>query len=306
MRLIKYIVLHCTATPHNTSIDSIMNYWRTVLGWKNPGYHYMIKADGEIVNTFPIELISNGVAGYNANSIHISYIGGIDAKGMAVDNRTPQQIASQIRLLKELKAKFPDAEIKGHRDFPNVKKECPCFDVKTWLRTITLLTALCVSLAACKVSQNRQLNRSGSILSETSTATTEQMAETVEETEARQQSNRSESSGTTIYNFNGKLNADGSIEGSAGRINTTSQKSINTNSQVRTKEQTKIITRTLLIRAKNIKAYTITQTVIRTVTKTFIPWWVWLAGVAAIAVSLFFNPSRLFVKLKNLIKWQKN
>ncbi|WP_410221934.1 N-acetylmuramoyl-L-alanine amidase [Pedobacter sp.] len=306
MRLIKYIVLHCTATPHNTSIDSIMNYWRTVLGWKNPGYHYMIKADGEIVNTFPIEQVSNGVAGYNANSIHISYIGGIDEKGKAVDNRTPQQIVAQIRLLKELKAKFPAAEIKGHRDFPNVKKECPCFDVKTWLRTISLLIALCVSLTACKVSQNRQLNKSSSITSEMSTATTDHMAETVRETEARHTSNRSELNGATIYNFNGKVNADGSIEGSASQINTSSQKNASTSSQIKTKVQIRTITKTLLVRAIIKETHIITQTVVKTVTKTFIPWWVWLAGLAAVAVSLFFDPTRLFVKLKNLIKWQKN
>ena len=136
MRSIKYLVLHCTATPQNTTIDSIKNYWKTVLGWKNPGYHYMIKANGEIVNTFPLEQIANGVAGYNTPSIHISYIGGVDAKNNPIDNRTDAQKASQIKLLKQLKQQFPNAEIKGHRDFPNVKKACPSFDVKTWLKQI--------------------------------------------------------------------------------------------------------------------------------------------------------------------------
>lgn len=136
MRTIKYIVLHCTATPQNTTIESIKKYWKNNLGWKNPGYHFMIKADGEIINTLPIEQISNGVAGYNTPSINISYLGGIDINGKPVDNRTEAQKASQIKLLKELKKKFPNAEIKGHRDFPNVKKACPSFDVKAWLKQI--------------------------------------------------------------------------------------------------------------------------------------------------------------------------
>lgn len=136
MRAIKYIVLHCTATPQNTTIQSILNYWRTVLGWKNPGYHFIIKATGEIVNLLPIEQIANGVAGFNSNSIHISYIGGVDAKGRAVDNRTGAQRAAQISLLLQFKKQFPGAIIKGHRDFPNVKKECPSFDVATWLKLI--------------------------------------------------------------------------------------------------------------------------------------------------------------------------
>lgn len=138
MRNIQYIVLHCTATPQNTTIDSIKNYWRTVLKWKNPGYHYIIKGDGTIVNTLPIYQVANGVAGYNSVSIHIAYIGGVDAKNNPLDNRTEAQIKSQIQLLNQLKKQFQKAEIKGHRDFPNVKKACPSFDVKTWLKEINL------------------------------------------------------------------------------------------------------------------------------------------------------------------------
>ena len=35
-----------------------------------------------------------------------------------------------LGLLKDLKARYPDAIIQGHRDFPNVKKSCPRFDAK--------------------------------------------------------------------------------------------------------------------------------------------------------------------------------
>jgi len=136
MRVIKYIVLHCTATPQNTTIQSILNYWKNELKWRNPGYHFIIKASGEIVNLLPVEQISNGVAGFNSNSIHISYIGGVDAKGRGLDNRTPAQIDAQIKLIKQFKSQFPNAIIKGHRDFPNVKKECPSFDVATWLKKV--------------------------------------------------------------------------------------------------------------------------------------------------------------------------
>ncbi len=138
MRAIKYIVLHCTATSANTSIQSIQNYWRTVLGWKNPGYHYIIKPSGEVVSLLPIDQVANGVAGYNTNSIHISYLGGVDAKGRATDNRTAAQRAAQLRLIKQLKTQFPSAVVKGHRDFPNVKKECPSFEVKDWLKEVGL------------------------------------------------------------------------------------------------------------------------------------------------------------------------
>jgi N-acetylmuramoyl-L-alanine amidase len=142
MRKITHIVLHCTATPQNTTVESIQRYWRTPKpkgnGWKSPGYHHIIKADGTIVDLLPIEQVSNGVAGNNSNSINISYIGGVDKKGKALDNRTDAQKAAQIALLKKYKAMFPGVVICGHRDFPKVRKSCPSFDVATWLKTVTL------------------------------------------------------------------------------------------------------------------------------------------------------------------------
>jgi len=138
MREIKFLVLHCTAGPQSQSIKSIQDYWKNELGWKSPGYHYIIQPNGIAVSLQPIEKPSNGVAGYNSNSIHISYIGGVDGKGNPVDNRTPEQIKTQIFLLSKFKKMFPQAEIKGHRDFPGVKKACPSFDVKAWLKSVKL------------------------------------------------------------------------------------------------------------------------------------------------------------------------
>lgn len=138
MREINFIVLHCTATPQNTTVESIKKHWKEVLKWNTVGYHYLIKPDGEAVNLLPIEAISNGVAGHNKYSIHISYIGGVDANNKAIDNRTIAQKATQIRLLLELRKLFPNAVIQGHRDFEGVKKECPSFDVAKWLKQIGL------------------------------------------------------------------------------------------------------------------------------------------------------------------------
>lgn len=138
MRQIKYLVLHCTAGPQHQTTDAIKAYWVNVLGWKNPGYHFLINADGTIEQLLPIDQVSNGVAGFNSNSIHISYKGGVDAKGNAIDNRTPAQISAQIQLLKKFKKQFPSAEIKGHNEFPGVTKACPSFSVKKWLKTVDI------------------------------------------------------------------------------------------------------------------------------------------------------------------------
>lgn len=145
MRIIKYLVVHCTATPLTATIASIRSHWEKVLKWKNPGYHYIIKPDGEVVSINSEENISNGVAGHNRYSIHVSYIGGVDDKGKPADNRTDQQKEALYNLLLKLADKYPDATTLGHRDLsPDINKNgviepfewikgCPCFDVAEWL-----------------------------------------------------------------------------------------------------------------------------------------------------------------------------
>lgn len=138
MRTIKYIVLHCSATSQNATIDGIQRYWRNVMGWKSPGYHWIIDKQGNTHQLANDEAVTNGVKGYNQESIHISYIGGVDAENRPMDNRTPAQVMAMFTLIYNYKKKFPNAEILGHRDFPNVKKACPSFDVKTWVKATGL------------------------------------------------------------------------------------------------------------------------------------------------------------------------
>ena len=125
MRKINYIVCHCTATDQDATVKTIKNFWKNNLGWKNPGYHFIIEKNGIIHNLQPIDKLSNGVRGYNANSIHVAYIG-----GKLIDDRTPQQKASMRSVVKVMQSMFPDAKVQGHRDFPNVSKSCPRFDAK--------------------------------------------------------------------------------------------------------------------------------------------------------------------------------
>jgi len=128
MRKIKYLVVHCTATPQSTTIESIQNYWRTNLKWKASGYHKIVKANGDVVTLAPDEEVCNGVAGRNTVSLHVSYIGGIDSHGKGYDNRTQGQKDALSMVLHAWRAKYPAAKILGHRDFAGVKKACPSFN----------------------------------------------------------------------------------------------------------------------------------------------------------------------------------
>lgn len=149
-RLVKYIIIHCTAGPLWQTTDAIKAYWLNVLGWKSYGYHHLISADGLDEYLTPIERISNGVAGFNSNSINICCKGGIDAKGNPIDNRTPAQIETLIKLIKKYKAMFPNAIVLGHRDFSTDQngngiidrwefiKSCPGYDVRDWIKSVGL------------------------------------------------------------------------------------------------------------------------------------------------------------------------
>ena len=135
MRQIKRIFIHCTAGPQTQTVEEIQKYWKTHNKWNSPGYHYIIKPDGEIVNLQPEDKPSNGVQGYNSTSINVCYIGGVDKQGRPVDNRTDAQKASLIAILKDLKSRYPDAEILGHREIwgqdpSKWHKMCPCFPAK--------------------------------------------------------------------------------------------------------------------------------------------------------------------------------
>jgi N-acetylmuramoyl-L-alanine amidase len=116
-------------------VASIQRYWRENLKWRSPGYHFLIEANGTVHNLHPINLPSNGVAGHNASSIHVSYIGGVNGQ-RAVDNRTEAQKTALLRILTDLKKQFPNAIIQGHRDFPRVAKACPSFDARKEYATL--------------------------------------------------------------------------------------------------------------------------------------------------------------------------
>lgn len=151
MRKISRIVLHATSGWGDQTTESIKSYWRNTLGWKQVGYHKIINLDGSIENLAPLSAITNGVAGYNSDSIHICYKGGListSPKYVYGDTRSDKQkeafayaISDVFFQLRELGV--PDIDnitIVGHRDLspdtnksgfiepPEYIKSCPTFN----------------------------------------------------------------------------------------------------------------------------------------------------------------------------------
>lgn len=149
MRTISEIIIHCSATPEGKDYTvSDIDRWHKARGFCSPsgihiGYHFVIYRDGSIHPGRPLsETGAHAGSSHNPHSIGVCYIGGVDAKNskIAKDTRTEAQKASLLSLLKDLKTKFPEARILGHRDTsPDLNhdgvisknewlKACPSFD----------------------------------------------------------------------------------------------------------------------------------------------------------------------------------
>ena len=130
MRRIDLIVIHCSATRCNRPypVETLIADHAKRFGYT--GYHYYITRDGRLYQTRHENLVGAHAKGYNKHSLGVCYEGGIDEKGDYADTRTLAQKRTLLMLLCTLKLDYPNALILGHRDLPNVRKACPCFDAK--------------------------------------------------------------------------------------------------------------------------------------------------------------------------------
>ena len=128
-RNINRIIVHCTATPEGRveTVQSIRNM-HLKNGWSDIGYHYLIGLNGERWNGRNVNLIGAHCEGYNANSIGVCYVGGVDKNMKAKDTRTQKQKDALVAILKDLRRLYPTAKICGHRDLDKHGKSCPSFD----------------------------------------------------------------------------------------------------------------------------------------------------------------------------------
>lgn len=140
----KYFVLHCTATPFGREYteDGIRNIFKQK-GWRQVGYRETIHFDGSVIEYIEHNHddivqgfeISNGAKGFNSISQHVSYIGGIDSKGVPKDTRTLSQYLKLIEIVSEEIKRHPNIKVIGHNQLTN-KKACPSFFVPDFLDEI--------------------------------------------------------------------------------------------------------------------------------------------------------------------------
>ena len=133
-RHIREIIVHCTATPEGKDYTvSDIRRWHTTpvsqggRGWKDIGYHYVVYRDGTVHTGRDVNVIGAHCTNHNSQSIGVVYVGGCATDGKTPkDTRTAAQRMALVKLLKELRALYPQAKIYGHRNF--AAKACPSFD----------------------------------------------------------------------------------------------------------------------------------------------------------------------------------
>ena len=135
---VRFIVLHYSATyaDQDLGVEDIRKM-HLDRGWNDVGYHYIIKRDGTVQKGRADSVVGAHVAGHNTGSLGICCIGGLEratGPNVGVDNRTDAQKAATIRLVRDLLAIHPGAQVVGHRDLAPTL--CPGFDVRSWWASV--------------------------------------------------------------------------------------------------------------------------------------------------------------------------
>ena len=151
MSELKYLMIHCTATPEGregTRAD-IEEWHLKGRGWSRVGYSDLIQLDGKLVNLQEFDQdnvvdpweVTNGASGYNGLCRHVVYSGGCAAdkpEGFKhyppKDTRTDAQRNSLEKYVKYTVMRHPEIKVIGHNQVSN--KGCPSFDVPKWLESI--------------------------------------------------------------------------------------------------------------------------------------------------------------------------
>lgn len=123
---IEWITVHCSATHAAQDIDAAeIRRWHLARGWRDIGYHWVIKRDGSIEPGRPPGQIGAHVKGANRGNLGICLIGGCDQQQRPQDNFTLAQRKALFTLINQLQHQYTidDKHVRPHHYWAN--KACP-------------------------------------------------------------------------------------------------------------------------------------------------------------------------------------
>jgi N-acetylmuramoyl-L-alanine amidase len=133
---IKYLTIHCAATPEGRDVrPETVEQW-DIAKFGQKSYHWIVDIHGNQHRSLEDDQLGCHTGLHNHGNIGVCYVGGCDAHmAGAKDTRTDAQKAALVDLVQHYKTLYPGIIVRGHRDWPNVRKDCPSFDVAAWLRS---------------------------------------------------------------------------------------------------------------------------------------------------------------------------
>lgn len=143
MRTIERIVVHTAGAGKTHAVDQkpqdVLSYWQRK-GWKKPGYHVYVRFDGSKHRFADDSVETNGVLGFNKNTLHVCGSGNGDLQDF-----TPEQKDSIVDQIVEWLYKYMlvstfkknPMRVLGHRETRSLvlpifrtNKSCPGAKVK--------------------------------------------------------------------------------------------------------------------------------------------------------------------------------
>lgn len=119
MREIRKHIVHCSDSLVGDVAE--IRRWHIARGWKDVGYHFVIRADGEIEVGRTLDEIGAHCDGQNVDSVGTCLVGKKVFSG--------RQFAALRRVHGMLAGLFPGMTAHGHCEF-NHGKTCPNFNVQ--------------------------------------------------------------------------------------------------------------------------------------------------------------------------------
>jgi N-acetylmuramoyl-L-alanine amidase len=131
---ITHLTIHCAATPEGRDVPPA-----TIEAWDRAkfgqvSYHWIVDIHGNKHRSLGDDVLGCHTHLHNHGNIGVCYVGGCDLHMNAKDTRTDAQKATLLEIVREYQAAHRDIVVQGHRDWPDVHKDCPSFDVRAWLK----------------------------------------------------------------------------------------------------------------------------------------------------------------------------
>ena len=127
--IVEQLVIHCSDTPagRDISAQDIRQWHVEGNGWRDIGYHYVIRVDGTLEKGRPDNEPGAHARGHNHNSIGICLVGGTDGATF-----TTAQWRTLEGVVRTLLCQHQGSRVIGHNQVS--EKQCPCFDVTAWVQ----------------------------------------------------------------------------------------------------------------------------------------------------------------------------